>query len=384
MNRFAPVLLTAAFAVLAIIVWSGCGITQPSEGEVLVKGFIRNAQGGGVFGRIDFGDGNAVGTNPFTSEYQIVLQPGTYTVTVTPSENSGYSPTTRQVVVAMPEVGNELLLDFEVSGSAAVAGRIVNSQTGAGVEGATLEFFRQDSGVGDESPAERAEVSVTTDIAGAWSIQRGPTGYFTLRVRKAGYVDFLRRDLQIISGTVDIDPFTLVEQPPVGTFRVVLTWGDVPGDLDSHLTGPSTSGGRYHVYYSDRSPASSGATLDLDDTSGNGPETTTFTSSVNGTYRFSVFNFTTQSSSGATGIASSPARVEVYGATGLVRSYTAPAPTAGNTWKVFEFTVNGTQISINDNSRASLGYVMAANSGDTTVFLTGGPGETPMPKGITL
>ena len=61
-------------------------------------------------------------------------------------------------------------------------------------------------------------------------------------------------------------------------YRIVLTWSSTPSDLDSHLSGPLSTGERFHVYYSDMSAFDNGqtvATLDLDDTSSYGPETIT-------------------------------------------------------------------------------------------------------------
>ena len=167
----------------------------------------------------------------------------------------------------------------------------------------------------------------------------------------------------------------------------MLTWGTSPSDLDSHVTGPGSQGGRFHVYYA--SSTAPFANLDLDDTSGEGPETVTITATAaaaQGMYRYSVHNFSTQGSAGAAGIAGSPATVRVYGPTGLLKTYTAPAAGAagGNTWRVFEITVQGTSFTLNDGNGASLGYVTASGAGDAGTFLTGGPGETPMPKGITL
>ena len=51
----------------------------------------------------------------------------------------------------------------------------------------------------------------------------------------------------------------------------MLTWGDQPADLDSHLSGPDGLGGRFHILFSNRTPVDF-ADLDIDDTTGLGPE----------------------------------------------------------------------------------------------------------------
>ena len=57
-------------------------------------------------------------------------------------------------------------------------------------------------------------------------------------------------------------------------WRIVLSWGQTPSDLDSHLVFPACSN---HMYYGATSVSCSGTTasLDVDDTSSYGPETTT-------------------------------------------------------------------------------------------------------------
>jgi hypothetical protein len=50
--------------------------------------------------------------------------------------------------------------------------------------------------------------------------------------------------------------------------RIVLTWGERPADLDSHITYPGN-----HIFF--RSKKGTDANLDVDDTTSFGPETIT-------------------------------------------------------------------------------------------------------------
>ncbi|MBA4382487.1 MAG: hypothetical protein C0406_07975, partial [Sideroxydans sp.] len=53
--------------------------------------------------------------------------------------------------------------------------------------------------------------------------------------------------------------------------RIVLNWGELPSDLDSHLIFPSN-----HIYFNSKTGStSSDAKLDVDDTTSYGPETIT-------------------------------------------------------------------------------------------------------------
>ena len=145
--------------------------------------------------------------------------------------------------------------------------------------------------------------------------------------------------------------------------RIILSWGENPSDLDSHLTGPtSTNDGtagdtdRFHTYYSSRS--GDVAVLDVDDTSSYGPETITITppegSSIlrPGLYRYSVHHY-----SGSGTISTSGASVTLqYGST--TRYFSPPAGAQGDEdlWTVFELQVSSsgaitiyTQNTINTN-----------------------------------
>ena len=80
---------------------------------------------------------------------------------------------------------------------------------------------------------------------------------------------------------------------PICEARIVLEWGAEPLDLDSHLTGAVSGGSNIHVYYASQQAFIGGtkaAELDLDDTDGYGPETTTIYD-LQGTYTFTVVDF---------------------------------------------------------------------------------------------
>jgi len=114
-----------------------------------------------------------------------------------------------------------------------------------------------------------------------------------------------------------------------------LTWGANPGDLDAHLVGPNN----YHIGFSTpgNSDASPFASLDVDNTNGNGPEIISVVKfETPGTYIFSVHNF-----SGTPSITTSPARVELS-LEGVNRVFNPPAgeTAADLTWNVFELVVD--------------------------------------------
>jgi len=105
------------------------------------------------------------------------------------------------------------------------------------------------------------------------------------------------------------------------------------------LTGPNADPSRFHVYFSSRGTTTAApfAGLDLDDTSGFGPETVTITQFNSGNYRYSVHDYSNRSSSTSSALGSSGAKVEVYTSTGLVQTFFVPHQ-SGTLWTVFEMT----------------------------------------------
>ena len=114
----------------------------------------------------------------------------------------------------------------------------------------------------------------------------------------------------------------------------MLTWDNAPADLDTHLTGPTTSGPRFHVaYYALTVNDGSVASLDVDDTSSYGPETVTITSQIAGVYRYYVHDFTNDGTNPSLAMSNSGAQVKVYNSSGLVATFNIPANQGGTIWE---------------------------------------------------
>lgn len=120
------------------------------------------------------------------------------------------------------------------------------------------------------------------------------------------------------------DAFDSVGISTTPRIKIVLTWGATPSDLDSHLTGPSSTAGgsRFHVYYSQRDYFKNGdyssantrlsVDLDYDDTTSYGPESTSIRNLVAGDYYFYVHDFSDKNTSSSTAMSDSGATVTVY------------------------------------------------------------------------
>lgn len=135
--------------------------------------------------------------------------------------------------------------------------------------------------------------------------------------------------------------------------RVVLSWGEKPLDLDSHLIFP---GG--HIYFD--SKEGTDANLDVDDTDSYGPETVTISKKHFGeSYIYAVQDYSNKGLPNSNYLSASKAKVFVYVGSSLVRSYSVPAGKRGNIWTVFKLNPNGEFEDINS--------VTSANFNDTTL-----------------
>lgn len=143
--------------------------------------------------------------------------------------------------------------------------------------------------------------------------------------------------------------------------RVVLTWGQYPADLDSHIVYPSN-----HIFF--QAKRGTDANLDVDDTDSYGPETITLERKHTGeTYVYAVHDYTHRASLRSQALGDSEAKVFVYVGQSLVRTYYVPMHKSGNLWTVFRINGNGDFEDINTVADVDMGNVPGAMSkyGDT-------------------
>lgn len=131
--------------------------------------------------------------------------------------------------------------------------------------------------------------------------------------------------------------------------RAILSWGSDPNDLDSHLLIYNSGGSQIsHVYYSGKEYYENGvliASLDLDDTDGYGPETTTIYQLREGyMYYFYIYNYSSSSK------VPTNAKVELKDGNRLVAVVVPPEEvsdgTSGRYWEVFSYSADTKEIKI--------------------------------------
>jgi uncharacterized protein YfaP (DUF2135 family)/Arc/MetJ-type ribon-helix-helix transcriptional regulator len=93
----------------------------------------------------------------------------------------------------------------------------------------------------------------------------------------------------------------------VNSIVIVLQWGMQPSDLDAHLSGPDGQGGRFHLFFANRTqPPVPYANLDTDDMNSLGPEKLTISqlagAFVAGDYHVWVHNYTRSTFAGSSAV----------------------------------------------------------------------------------
>ena len=179
-------------------------------------------------------------------------------------------------------------------------------------------------------------------------------GVYTIEVQATGYESMY---YTIVSNpTVGTSSYSFYAAPELaeGQLAVVLTWGETPNDLDSHLF-TSSGNDTQQVWYSNRSD-DYGNWLDVDDTSSYGPETITISQfDTSKYYKYCVVDYTNSSAGNAnsTEMSYSGANVSVYNSNGLIASYNMPKNVNALVWEVFEIrngVVSPIQRYYNNNS----------------------------------
>ena len=240
------------------------------------------------------------------------------------------------------------LLSSDMSGVNTVAGVAKNATTGLGIEGVTVNVRANWNNQSGDVIA-----TTTTDADGnySFSLERG---YYTLEFARDGFVStFVNVASSNAIGACEgvLSP-TSTSEVTSTEFRIVLTWGETPRDLDSHLVGLDDTNSVFHIaYYNKVERDTDGnviASLDVDDVSSYGPETVTIVNArTDATYYYSVKDFTNRGDAASTQMSASNANVKVYQGSVLVKEYNVPLNQAGYIWNVFKIE-NGSVVDINN------------------------------------
>ena len=176
---------------------------------------------------------------------------------------------------------------------------------------------------------------IVSGIDGSYLIPNVPAGNYTLEIAGTGYTTTYQTVISagFSSGNQNIFVSPILNSNEV---RVVLSWNATPRDLDSHLEyGFSTcldGGTKCQVVYNQKSRLNGDLTLDVDVTTGKGPETVTIKGNSWNQSRlgYSVYNYSNDAA-----ISNSGAIVKVFKSNGLVRTYNASSSQTQRWWQIF-------------------------------------------------
>jgi len=233
--------------------------------------------------------------------------------------DDGISHSTKVLITDALNVSDQVYTDGYDSKMQRLSNATVNFRTGINNRTGAIYSTVQTS----------SEGVATVDLA---------SGNYTAEIISAGYASSF--------GTIVANTDNLIAQisaTPVlagDEIRIVLTWGGVPSDLDSHLFTPyneadSTTG--YHIWFGNQNDAS-GNNLDVDDVTSYGPETVTISALSDGLYKYYVADYTNcgQGMTTSTDMSFSAAMVSVYTQNGLAATFYVPSNQNGVIWEVFE------------------------------------------------
>lgn len=288
-------------------------------------------------------------------DFICVLPQGTYDILFykenTNSLEDSYLPLSIYEIEVLPdkstELGNIILSDFENSKDSSIKGKVINAITGEPIEGAEVKLRKGwDNKSGKYVSTLKGIVkSDCTDEYGDFLIDAA-MGAYTVEISKDGYIDGF---YNVVANNKEGMTFSLSPVLDDNEYRVVLTWGDIPNDLDSHLFCYNEYDQElFHVYWASAIGYYNGeivASLDVDDTSSYGPETVTITFDASmvengGEIRYCVHNYSRGS---LDELSASGATVRVYKGNSLEKTFHVTQNQEAYVWHVFKITNDGLQ-----------------------------------------
>ncbi|HHV80203.1 TPA: hypothetical protein GXX44_00785 [bacterium] len=215
-----------------------------------------------------------------------------------------------------------------VTGTGSISGTVKNAVTGDALSGATVKA---------------GGIQTTTGSNGTYKLENVPAGTQTVTASKTGYITDSKQVLVVGDQETTNVNFALSPPTAAGQIRIVLTWGENPEDLDSHLLVPTSDNNGdlgYEVYFGEEGSdtAYPFAKLDTDDTTSYGPETVTIYQRYTQKYKYFVHHWY-----GTGDLAHSGAVVKVYSGASLIKTYNVPTTQTANHfyWYVFDINSDG-------------------------------------------
>lgn len=273
-------------------------------------------------------DGAEAGTasTDESGSYRIPLEEGEYSIEISAPDHISFRSNASVKEEEMTYMETFLMVTGESGQEGTTRGRIVDAVTGQTVSGIRLTVYE-----GWNMRSGNPVAQTSTDRNGNYSLTL-PIGNYTILEEGDGYVASLFNVVVQESETYREAAINPVSDEDI--FRVVLTWGLNPSDLDSHMTGTLSDGGTFHVYFDHKNVVRGNVNicnLDVDDTTSYGPETTTLRASGDRPYYFFVHKY-----AGSGTVAASGAQLRIYRGSELLQTMNVPSGGGGGIiWNAF-------------------------------------------------
>ncbi|MCF7811926.1 carboxypeptidase regulatory-like domain-containing protein [bacterium] len=171
-----------------------------------------------------------------------------------------------------------------------------------------------------------------TDTSGYYLIENIPAGFYSMNAIATGYYISASYVVEVHADSITTAHFALSpEFNDPGVMRIILTWGENPNDIDSHLKTPAINDEYFHIYYASIGDSLNApfVWLDIDDIDGYGPETMTIYEAYEGDYHYYVHKY-----AGEGPLTASGAKASIYNSEGLQQSFDIPTSGEGIYWNV--------------------------------------------------
>jgi uncharacterized protein YfaP (DUF2135 family) len=287
------------------------------------------------------GIGGGIGYSNSTGNYDVKVNRAVYTVSIFADgyksyriENVDLSSWTN--LTTYMDTVRLVPVSWTSNNYAFASGIITNARTGAVLEGVTVKFR---NGSNNQSGSyvqivSGIDLELQTDSAGKYYTAALPAGNYTLEASRDGYITGYANIVSGNSETCNNQNVSITSELAEGTIRIVLTWGENPRDLDSHVVGTLSNGSRFHVFYADKSKYDGSievCNLDIDDVTSYGPETITLNATTEYPYYYYIHRY-----AGTGSVATSSAKIRVFKGNKLLRTFYVPTDQGSSDyWNVF-------------------------------------------------
>ena len=303
-----------------------------STGTIKGKVTLEPAISGSLTARItDRGTRTTDPDRGLQANYTLAMYPGAYDIEIFAYDRTPVTLYNVEVQAGQETQTTPITLSVPSDLAGKASGAIKDALTGNAVEGAALVFYSGVSAAQEGEPVGRA----SSGSGGKYTISL-PGGTYTAFVTKEGYQTGKMTVLSVGEKEKSNQNCAITPKVPTGQIRIVLQWNDTPRDLDAHLANKSQN---VHTYWPDAHKKAkinnqTVASLDKDDTQGNGFETTTIQVQLAGRYVFYVHDYTNRDSRSSSQMANSGATVTVYMGDSEPLVFNVPNQ-PGTLWEVF-------------------------------------------------